>query len=304
MCVPWVTPYADTTFSSADRRGAVALIAAASRCRCAWDAAFWPPFVPRISRVRPALRLLPLPLCIAFSLSAMAEERPEDWRLCPLEDAVPVFPDAPPPIGTSADREDMPTEIGGDALTGIYGEETHLRGNATLQRGDQFLAIGQSRHFPRRMGEDDLIIPLIGFRVLDHAHERRQARTGAEQIEVLAGQQIVQDQRAGRLAADHDRIALLQMLQPGGQRAVLYLDAEEFQVLFVIRAGDTVGAHQWTPLDLQADHHELTVLEAQACIASGLEAEQRIVPMVHTENALYVQVAHAANSSWCRDGRR
>ena len=90
--------------------------------------------------MRPALRLLPLPLCIAFSLGAMAEERPEDWRLCPLEDAVPVFPDAPPPIGTSADREDMPTEIGGDALTGIYGEETRLRGNATLQRGDQFLA--------------------------------------------------------------------------------------------------------------------------------------------------------------------
>ncbi|PJK00618.1 LPS-assembly protein LptD [Lysobacteraceae bacterium NML91-0213] len=103
--------------------------------------------------MRPAFRLLPLPLCIAFSLSAMAaDERPEDWRLCPLEDAVPVFPDAPPPIGSSADREDMPTEIGGDALTGIYGEETRLRGNATLQRGDQFLAT-DSLDFNQETGE-------------------------------------------------------------------------------------------------------------------------------------------------------
>ncbi|MEZ0469405.1 LPS-assembly protein LptD [Luteimonas salinilitoris] len=90
--------------------------------------------------MRPALRLLPLPLCIALSLNALADERPEDWRLCPLEDAVPEFPDAPPPVGTPEDRENQPTEIGGDALTGIYGEQSHLQGNATLKRGDQFLA--------------------------------------------------------------------------------------------------------------------------------------------------------------------
>ena len=33
------------------------------------------------------------------------------WRLCPLEDAVPVFPDAPPPVGTPADRNQHPTDI-------------------------------------------------------------------------------------------------------------------------------------------------------------------------------------------------
>ena len=91
--------------------------------------------------MRPAFRLLPLPLCIAISLTAAADdERPGMWQLCPLEDAVPMFPDAPPPVGTPEDREDQPTILGGDALTGVYGEQSNLSGNATLQRGDQYLA--------------------------------------------------------------------------------------------------------------------------------------------------------------------
>src|SRR5690606_31006574 len=98
----------------------------ASHCRFTRDAACWRPLFdrPEPARVRPAFRLLPLPLCIAISLSAMADERPGMWQLCPLEDAVPEFGDAPPPVGTAADREDHPTLIGGDALSGVYGEIT------------------------------------------------------------------------------------------------------------------------------------------------------------------------------------
>jgi len=92
------------------------------------------------ARVRPAFRLLPLPLCIAISLTALADERPGMWRLCPLEDAVPAFPDAPPPVGSPADREDQPTVIEGGALTGMYGGVTDLEGDVTLRRGDQFLS--------------------------------------------------------------------------------------------------------------------------------------------------------------------
>lgn len=73
-------------------------------------------------------------------MTAMADERPGMWRQCPLEDAVPEFPDAPEPVGTAADREDHPTMIGGDALSGVYGEITDLEGNVTLARGDQFLS--------------------------------------------------------------------------------------------------------------------------------------------------------------------
>ncbi|MCD9032875.1 LPS assembly protein LptD [Luteimonas sp. Y-2-2-4F] len=98
--------------------------------------------------MRPALRLLPLPLCIAFSLGATAQaqewdwdrEPPEDWRLCPLEDAVPVFPDAPQPVGTSADRQQQPTDIDGDSVSGVRDEVINFDGNVTLRRGDQFLA--------------------------------------------------------------------------------------------------------------------------------------------------------------------
>ncbi|MNG28294.1 hypothetical protein D3C84_1135400 [compost metagenome] len=64
-------------------------------------------------------------------------------------------------------------------------------------------------------------------------------------------------------------------------------------MLFPVRAGDGVGAHQRTPRRLlQADHHELAVLEAQARVAGAFEAEQGVVPVVHTDYALDVQVAH------------
>ena len=92
------------------------------------------------SCVRPALRLLPLPLCIAFSLTALADERPGMWRLCPLEDAVPEFPDAPPPSGTAADRDQYPTDIEGDELSGVYDQVMNYDGNVSLRRGDQFLS--------------------------------------------------------------------------------------------------------------------------------------------------------------------
>jgi LPS-assembly protein len=52
------------------------------------------------ARVRRTLRLLPLPLCIGLSFAAhAAEDRPDEWRLCPIQDAVPAFPDAPQPQG-------------------------------------------------------------------------------------------------------------------------------------------------------------------------------------------------------------
>ena len=112
-------------------------------CRFTGDAACWRPLLdqPENPRVRPALRLLPLPLFIAVSLNAAAyDERPGMWRLCPLEDAVPVFPDAPPPVGTAADRDQHPTDIEGDALSGVYDQVMNYDGNVRLQRGDQFLS--------------------------------------------------------------------------------------------------------------------------------------------------------------------
>lgn len=88
--------------------------------------------------VRPVFRLLPL--CIAFSLSAQAaDDRPQDWSLCPVDDAVPIFPDAQPPVGDPEDRATQDTRIGGDSVDGIYGETMKLKGDVTLRRGDQYL---------------------------------------------------------------------------------------------------------------------------------------------------------------------
>jgi hypothetical protein len=75
--------------------------------------------------------------------------------------------------------------------------------------------------------------------------------------------QVVEHQRAHGLAADHDLVARLQVLQPRGQRAVRHLDAEELEVLVVVGAGHAVGAQQRLAVDRQADHHEVAVAKAQ-----------------------------------------
>ena len=158
--------------------------------------------------------------------------------------------------------------------------------------GDE-LAVGDFVHVAHAVNQDHLLEALVGFRVLNHAHERCQTGAGAEQIEVLAGVEIIEHQRAGGLLADDDLVAFLQVLQLRGQRTVRHLDAEEFQMLFPVRAGDGVGAHQRAAIVLlQTDHHELTILEAQARITGALEAEQRIVPVVDAEHALDVHIAH------------
>jgi len=62
-----------------------------------------------------------------------------DWSMCPVEDAVPAFADAPPANGSAAERETLPTDIDGDSVEGIDGAEVNISGNVTLRRGDQFL---------------------------------------------------------------------------------------------------------------------------------------------------------------------
>ena len=71
------------------------------------------------------------------------------------------------------------------------------------------------------------------------------------------------------------------MLQLRGQGAIGYLDAEEFEMIVVVGAGDAVGASQWSPLLRQADHHELPIDEAQARVARGAKTEQRFAPVMN-----------------------
>jgi LPS-assembly protein len=95
--------------------------------------------------VRPAFRLLPLPVYVACALMAAVpaahadDEREPDWGLCPLDQSVAPFPDAQPATGDIADRANQPTDIAGDALAGVDGGPVEYSGNVTLRRGDQFL---------------------------------------------------------------------------------------------------------------------------------------------------------------------
>jgi len=91
------------------------------------------------SRVRQALRLLPLPLGIALCLPALADDKPLNWGLCPATDVLPAFTDAPPADkAAAATRGEQPTDIEGDQLMGTSAVPQY-DGNVALKRGDQFL---------------------------------------------------------------------------------------------------------------------------------------------------------------------
>lgn len=89
--------------------------------------------------MRRSLALLPLPVCIALCLPAMADEAPPSFALCPVEDAVPVFSPAQAETPRPEDASQLPTDIEGDAVTGTEGQSTTFSGNVALTRGDQFV---------------------------------------------------------------------------------------------------------------------------------------------------------------------
>src|SRR5258708_18868210 len=60
----------------------------------------------------------------------------------------------------------------------------------------------------------------------------------------------------------------------------------------MVGARHAVGAHQGTAIDLDADHGELSILEAETGIAGRGEAEKRIGPMPDSKNFLSIERAH------------
>ena len=101
--------------------------------------------------MRPALRLLPLPFTIALCLPAFAaDDKPDNWDLCPIRDAIPSFDgDADESGGDAAkaraERGAQSTAIEGDLQTGT---DTNLayQGNVVLRRGDQYLNADNLRY--------------------------------------------------------------------------------------------------------------------------------------------------------------
>ena len=95
--------------------------------------------------MRPALRLLPLPFTIALCLPAFAaDDKPDNWDLCPIQDAIPSFDGSTgdKPGGNAAkaraDRTEQSTAIEGDKLGGTE-QNLDYKGNVILRHGDQYL---------------------------------------------------------------------------------------------------------------------------------------------------------------------
>lgn len=141
--------------------------------------------LPDGARVRNALRLLPLSMCIALALPVhAADDDDNQWQLCPIEPAVPAFEDAPEPVGSPADRSTQPTDIYGDTLRGTRDESTIFQGNVELSRGDQFL------------GTDRLIMDSETGQYVAEGHVRYQD----------SGLRIVAERAVGNQQADTHRI--------------------------------------------------------------------------------------------------
>ena len=154
------------------------------------------------------------------------------------------------------------------------------------------VAVGEFGRPATAMHHDHALEALIDLGVLDQAQPGGEAGAGAEQEQIAALAQIVDQQRAGRLAADQNLVALLEVLQARGQRAVGDLDAEEFQLVLIRRAGEGIGAHQRPALGLDAHHDELTAAEAETRRARRAETEQTVGPVTDADDALGVEIAH------------
>lgn len=95
--------------------------------------------------MRRAFRLLPLPLGIAICLPALADDKPVNWGLCPVTESLPAFDEAPPPDpNATTPREQLPTDIEGNELTGTS-TVPQYQGNVILKRGDQFMGTDNLR---------------------------------------------------------------------------------------------------------------------------------------------------------------
>ena len=128
-------------------------------------------------------------------------------------------------------------------------------------------------------------------------------RKGARPVPVasryrrLPGRRFSDEQGPGGLAADEDALTRLDVLQARCERSVRDLDAVKLEVLVVVGARQAEGAEQRAAVDLQPQHHEVPVLEAEGGVARRGEAEERVVPVVDVEDLFLVEGAHGGGVS-------
>src|SRR3546814_10167535 len=92
------------------------------------------------------------------------DERPEDWKLCPVQDAIPAFANTGQSGGVGGTRVDQPTNIEGDQLSGTE-SAPQFEGNVSLRRGDQFLGTDKRSEEHTSELQSLMRISYAGFRL-------------------------------------------------------------------------------------------------------------------------------------------
>ena len=138
----------------------------------------------------------------------------------------------------------------------------------------------------------------VGIGVSNDGQKGRQARARGQQIQVAPGAQIGEHQRADGFFAQQHFVADTDVLQPRGQRPIGHFDAQKFEFVIVVCAGDAVGAQQRLAFDTQADHGEMPVFEAKLGRAFGLKTEQALVPVFDFGDANGADGCHCESFSF------
>src|SRR5690606_31089117 len=159
--------------------------------------------------------------------------------------------------------------------------------------------VGQLTGVAAAVDQDDLVEILVDLVVLDDAEKGRQPGAGAQQVEVAAGEQVIQGQGAGGLAANEDLVPGLEVLELGSQGTVGDLDTEELQLILVVGTGYTVGAEQGAAPGLQAEHGEVAVTKTEGGIPGGGEAKQIVRPVMDRGDSFPVEIAHGCGLPLC-----
>ena len=108
-----------------------------------------------------------------------------------------------------------------------------------------------------------------------------------QMLQILAGQQIVDQQRARGASAHDDGVTHLDVLQLGSQRASGNLDGQELQTLFVIGAGDGVGAQQVLPSTLRPIMVKVAVGKRSDVSRWWVKEKRRSGPVVDGQHAFF-----------------
>ncbi len=86
------------------------------------------------------------------------------------------------------------------------------------------VTIGEFASVTNAMHQNNFLEALISLRIFDDAHEWGETGAGTQQVQTLAGFQVVQQEGTSGLAAHENFVVRLYILQARSQRTVSDLD--------------------------------------------------------------------------------